>query len=321
MGHLLEGAIVKLHAWPAAQLAKSRLPGPSLVIQFADDEGLMPEIYDKENVVGSVQVYRPDDAESFTPEDAKRIIFAVLEAMVVPRCEHIVAQCMAGVGRSVATCMALAKAYKWDFDWRPTYNRRIYKTLLHGLCVAPEREPLVSIAVRVKYAPEALFGFLLSLRRQRWDNYEAVCFTDGMRPDIRELVKMMPEVVLIENSERKGRWGHYHRQRALEVCRGEWIGTNNDDNYLTPGYIEQMVHVGEQSKVDVVTCGMLHRYSGWQPVPAGTDLCAWLARGPLVHRVPWTGVGFTADQEYLQALLKESGGSFAEVRTPLVVKN
>jgi len=310
---------VNLHAWPAARIAANRLPGQSLVIQFADDEGLLPTIYDKENCLASIQLISADDAESFTAEDAKRIMLAVRKNVS----SHIVVQCMAGVSRSVAVCMALAKIFDWKFEWRPTYNHRVYKMLLAAAGYSPPDEPLVSIAVRVKYDVSNLMAFFLSLQRQRYSNWEAVFFTDGQRLDVRELVASFPgeKVTLMENSEHRGRWGHYYRQAALQQCKGEWIGTNNDDNYLTPGYIEQMVYVGQKHGSDVVTCQMLHRYSAWQVVPAGTDLCAWLARGELVHRVPWEGTGFTADQEYLQALVRASGKQITQINAPLVVKN
>jgi hypothetical protein len=42
-----------------------------------------------------------------------------------------------------------------------------------------EIDPLVSIAVRIKYAPDRLKLFILSMQRQRYENWEVVAVTDG----------------------------------------------------------------------------------------------------------------------------------------------
>jgi hypothetical protein len=187
----------------------------------------------------------------------------------------------------------------------------------------PDPEPAVSIAVRVKYGPECLMGFMLSLQRQRYSNWHAVAYTDGPRPDIRQLCETFDgnQLTLIETTEQLGHWGHPYRQLAFDHCKGEWLGTNNDDNYLTPGYIEQMVRAGQRSGAKLVLCAGAHRYSGWSVCPAGSDLACWLAHRELVEQVRWEGTDFLADQTYLQKLMNAAGGRVAEVPRVLVVKN
>lgn len=314
-----------IHAYSAEKIATRPLPGRALVIRIADEPGLLPEIFDKENAINVQDFVFWDQSEgelSPTPADARRIWGLLNTANQCGEYDCIVVQCQAGVGRSVAVCMAWWKAHHEDWPNRQAYNRKLYKLLLAEIPWA-EEEPLVSIAVRVKYSVAHLMAFILSVQRQRWDNYELVAFTDGLRPDIRQLLETIPDnkTVLVENTEPKGRWGHPYRQAALELCQGDWIGTNNDDNYLTPGYMEQMVAAGEQSGAKLVLCSASHRYSGWGPCKMGQDLCCWLARRELIEQVKWTDTDFLADQRYLDKLIAAADGSVAEVPRVLVVKN
>lgn len=324
VGDVLEGSALKqLHAYSAHQIANRLLPGPSAVIRMADDLSDLPPIKDAENAVLRLDLAFADTDDGPKQDQAKKIWQFVERAEASMGIEHIVAQCMAGVGRSVATCMAISRIHDSPWPFKQVHNRALYRMLLAEKGLAPEPEPSVSIALRVKYELPCLMTFLLSLQRQRYDNWSAVAFTDGLRPDVRQLLESMPgsKVTLMENSEPKGRWGHPYRQAALDLCEGDWIGTNNDDNYLTPGYIEQMVRAGEESGVPLVICGSSHRYSAWGPCKAGQDLSCWLARKELVRQVKWDTTDFWADQFYLHKLMDAAGGKVAEVPRMLVVKN
>lgn len=327
VGDVLEGSALKqLHAYSYLKISRQRLPGPSAVIRIADEDSLLADIYDRESAVSVLDcafVDQDGGERAPTAEDAKRIVEFCRQAEADPRVEHIVAQCQAGVGRSVAVCAAMSAARRERWEQMAVYNRALYRLLLEEMKMRPMPEPLVSLAVRVKYSAEHLMGFLISLRQQRYDNWEAVAFTDGLRPDVRELLKLMPDapVVFMENSQPKGRWGHPYRQAAMEKCSGDWIGTNNDDNYLTPGYIEQMVLAGQRAGAQLVLCHAVHRYSAWGVTKAGQDLACWLARRELIRKVPWTDTDFLADQKYLDRLIEAAGGKVAEVPRTLVVKN
>jgi hypothetical protein len=308
--------------YSADKLATKPLPGPSSIIRIADEPGLLPEIYDKTNAKQVQDFVFWDQSEGErapTAADARQILTALRTASA----ENLVVQCQAGIGRSVAVCMAWSRIHGEHWENRQAYNRTLYRLLLEAAGVAPEREPLVSIALRVKYSTEHLMAFLLSLRRQRYDNWEAVAFTDGPRHDVRQLLEAMPDskTVLLETAEPRGLWGHPYRQAAFDLCRGEWIGTNNDDNYLTPAYIEQLVTAGEQSGAKLVLCSGVHRYSGWGVCWAGQDLACWLARRELIEQVKWTETDFLADQKYLNRLMETAGPHVAEVPRALVVKN
>jgi GT2 family glycosyltransferase len=171
---------------------------------------------------------------------------------------------------------------------------------------------------------------LLSLRRQRYTNWDAVIVTDGPDRDAAELVESMtdPRLRVIQTPERKGRWGHPYRQIGLEAAaeHGAFVGMANDDDYYAPGYLEQMVQALEWTPADLVLCGMLHAYNGWaatagfaRPDAVSADVGCWLARAELVKRTPWSGAEFTSDSEYVRRLA--AGGRSVSINRPLHVKN
>lgn len=317
----------RLHAISAQRLATKRLPGRSAVLRIGDEEDLLPDILDRDNAIIVKDFLFWDQLtgeRAPTPEDAASIIDFCAEATERDDIDHIVAQCQAGAGRSVAVCMALSRMRGLEWPTPLAFNRTLYKMLLAQAGVDPEPEPLVSIALRVKYSADYFLQFMLGMQHQRYSNWEVVAFTDGLRPDIRQLVECSGEegrLVLIENSEPKGRWGHPYRQAALELCRGEWIGTNNDDNQLSPGYIEQLVMAGQRMQAPLAVCMGSHRYSGWNVCPVGMDLAMWLARRELIHQCPWNETDFEADRRYLKRLYEAAGSRAAEIPSCLVIKN
>lgn len=334
MGGLLEGSPVKLLATSAQMLAQNRttygnqLPcGPRSLISIADDDGLRPEVigfHDRLDLAFNDALHDRQGVCSPRVEHARRILeFA--ESARGAGVDSLVVQCQAGIGRSHAVCMALEAAGFGHFGMHSlTYNRKLFSLILKQAGKPQPVEPLVSVAVRAKYGPEALTLFLLSLRAQRYDSWEAIVFTDGPDEDSASAARSLCDdrIRVIQTAEPKGRWGHPYRQMAFECANGEWVCTNNDDNYLTPGFLEQLTTAGRFTEADVVVCQCLHRYSAWAVIQPGADLCCWIARADLVRKVPWEGSHFTADANYLERLIREAGkNKVAYVNRPLVVKN
>ena len=236
-----------------------------------------------------------------------------------------IAQCQVGIGRSQSVIAALLKIQGKEpisIFQNGTYNIRLYKLLLRVAGIPLPAEPLISIAVRIKYAPERLNLFLLSMRRQRYENWEVVAITDGPNRPAIELIETLndPRIRSIETEVRLGRWGHPYRQRALDECRGEFIGMSNDDNYYVPGYLEQMLFALRTS--DLAMCQTLHSYCAWSVVPEGIDLGCWIGRADLVHSVKWPGNEFTSDGDYIQALSHlATERRIAKIPRPLFVHN
>jgi hypothetical protein len=294
---------------------------------MADSPELLAVIKDSANVLARLDLIFNDATEGFqlvrppTLEDAQKILQFAFEHKHVP---HLVVQCEAGFGRSQAVLAALLKIRGVDNQsviHRGTYNRNLYGKLLLAAGLPLEPQPLVSLAVRVKYSPDRLKLFLLSMQRQRHENWEVIAVTDGPNEATVRLVAEVNDgrVRLIETEKPLGRWGHPYRQLGLDACRGEFIGMSNDDNYYVPGYVEQMLHALENA--DLALCEVLHSYFAWAAKPAGEDLGCWIARASLVRQVPWTGQDFTSDKDYIRSLREAAKDRVAIVPRPLFIHN
>jgi hypothetical protein len=319
---------MQVHAWSLMQIESRPLPGPSAVVCMADSREQLAVVKDVANVAARLDLIFNDTTDEClgvrppNADDARAILAFVNANLHMP---HLVFQCQVGVGRSMAALAAVMKFNGLDnraILGNGTYNRRLYRELLLGAGIAPDAEPLVSITIRVKYSPDRLRLFILSMQRQRHENWEIVAVTDGPNAAAVRLIANTddPRIRVIETEQRLGRWGHPYRQRGLDACRGEYIGMSNDDNYYVPGYIEQMLHALD-NPADIALCQLLHSHSGWQVDPPGNDLGAWIARASLVRRVPWTGHDFSSDRDYLEALLARAEGRVATVERPLFVHN
>ncbi len=160
---------------------------------------------------------------------------------------------------------------------------------------------------------------MLAMDRQRYEAWEVIAVTDGpcLKPDWM-WSRRRGNLLWIETEKPLGHWGHPYRQLGIDAARGTYIGLQNDDNYLTPGFIEQLVFALEAG-ADVACCQVVHSYSGWDVTGPGSDLGSWLARTELVKRHLWKGQSFDYDLAYLKTLAAE--GQCVEVPRPLVVHN
>jgi hypothetical protein len=316
-----------ISTYSLSDIESKALPGPSAVICMADSQGQLARIKDSANVVARLDLIFNDAGQEFAgvrlpkAEDARSILQFVQAHGQVP---HLVIQCQVGVGRSRAVLAALIRIHGMDNNnilREGTYNRKLYRALLDeaGLPHAPE--PLVSMAVRVKYAPDRLRLLILSMQRQRHENWELIAVTDGPNTSAARMVKEVGDkrIRLIETDKLLGRWGHPYRQLGLDACRGEFIGMSNDDNYYVPGYLEQMLYALEEG--DLATCQFLHSYCAWSVSGTGLELGCWIARASLVRQVPWSGQEFNSDVLYLQSLMAIAGDRTVMVQRPLFVHN
>jgi Glycosyl transferase family 2 len=213
-----------------------------------------------------------------------------------------------------------------------TYNRLLHKLMREAAGLPAPSEPLVSIVVRVCYPVDRLQAFLLSMKRQRYTNWQVIVVTDGPRPDVRGLLAApsplvpLAQVKLIETQERKGHWGHPILEAGMAVCDGSIIGLQNDDNYLTPGYIEYLVWALEDG-ADLALCDTVHSYHGYnvevsESVVCKCDLGCFLARADLARSVQWPGNWAQADGVYVENIARAAGHSrVAKVNRPLFVHN
>jgi hypothetical protein len=321
---------LQVHVYSLPQIESRELPGRSAVVCMADSPAQLAVIKDSGNVAARLDLVFNDSKDDFglvrspSDEDARKIVeFVQAHTESAP---HIVFQCQVGIGRSLAAYAAILKMY--DGDPRPalyqgTHNRGLYRKILAAAGRQPDAEPLVSLVVRVKYAPDRMAAFLLSIQRQRYDNWELVFVTDGPNPAAGELVSRAgdPRIKLLQTEKPSGKWGHPYRQTGIDAAAGALIGLSNDDNYYVPGYLEQMVNALERDNADLALCAMLHSYWGWKPIEAGHDLGSWIARRDLVRRTPWAGDHFFYDAHYLSLLKENAAGRITIVDRPLFIHN
>jgi Glycosyl transferase family 2 len=241
-----------------------------------------------------------------------------------------VCQCETGLGLSQAVSAAILLFDGQDPNpilRQAAYNRSLYRLILEQAGRQPPPEPLVSIVCRILYPADRFQAFVLCMDRQRYPNWEVIGVTDGPRPDVAALLSSRKDgkVRLLETPERLGSWGHPYRQMGIDAARGEIIGLQNDDNYLVPGFVEQLVWV-IQDGAQMVLCDTVHSYFGWayqqvQPRRAGCDLGAFLARTSLFRQVQWPGNNQDSDGDFIERMASAAGQGIATIRKPLFIHN
>lgn len=328
---------MRIQIMSRARLESSSFPGLYALISFRDP--LTAEVVAPPPCGTRLDIVCHDIAETCpgltapAADDAAAIVAFVRG---LPTSATLIVQCEAGVGRSVATAAVLgewAGAPGWKQLLRHgTHNRRLHALLLAALGLPPRVEPLVALVVRLKYPADRMGAFVHAMARQRYDNWRCVFVSDGPFVDAWDEygIDMDHRLAIITTPERRGLWGHPWRQRGIDAAlelEPAYIGLSNDDNYYTPGYLEQMVGALEDRGARLALCDYLHAYSGWAVVPGiptcGTaDVGNWLADARLIRATPWQGTGFAADGEYVERLAKAAGPArVCRVGRVLFVKN
>jgi Glycosyl transferase family 2 len=207
---------LQAHVFSLPQIESVDLPGPSAVICMADSPSQLARIQDGGNVVARLDLVFNDSGDDFvlvrspSEDDARRILAFVREH--APKVPHVIFQCQVGIGRSLAAYAAFIKLHGGNPKGalhKGTHNRALYRKILTVAGHQPDAEPSVSLVVRVKYAPDRTAAFLLSIQRQRYDNWEIIFVADGPNPTTRALLERANDrrVKLIETEKALGRWG------------------------------------------------------------------------------------------------------------------
>ena len=186
----------------------------------------------------------------------------------------------------------------------------------------------ISINVRVKYSVEHLLAMILCLRRQTYENWEAVIVTDGPNKPAKDLIYQLkdPRLIFIETPTPLGFWGHPYRDLGISYCTGDWIGLTNDDNYYVPGYLKKMTDAIKSSpKIKMVMCDMLHKEFQWmmcmcEPIITRCDLGNWLVRAEIAKSTPWPGNDVADDGRYVEQIAAKADGVYM-IHIPLFIKN
>ena len=109
---------------------------------------------------------------------------------------------------------------------------------------------LVSIVIVNWNGKRFLSGCLGSLQAQSFSNFEVVFVDNGSTDGSLEFVREnFPEIVIVENKENLGFAGG--NNRGIEVARGNFILTLNNDTELEVDFLERLTEVAEASDKDV----------------------------------------------------------------------
>lgn len=135
---------------------------------------------------------------------------------------------------------------------------------------------------------------------------------------------------------RAEKWGHPHRQWALEEIKHErlareanFIVIGNGDNYHVPTYIEYMIagFKNNPSAVAVYCSHMVHSYTKWGVIACRmqlgyVDCCGVMVRKEAACEAGWESMEHSSDWTYFNSIINKYGaGSFAIVKGCLIVHN
>jgi len=88
-------------------------------------------------------------------------------------------------------------------------------------------------------------------------DYEVICINDGSKDRSGEILKQYqvkyPERLIVFEQENQGISAA--RNKGIELANGEYIGFIDNDDTVTPDYIEQILHRAKETEADIVQCG------------------------------------------------------------------
>jgi hypothetical protein len=280
-----------IHAGNTESVERHSLHGPTAVLQIFYDETLTVDIQDRANVVDHFALYQSDILK---PENIEKVWNFLDRTRSVP---YILIQDQNGAVYSHAV-MAAAVRYGGANDisvrCRGSYDREYYFKLLAAKNVPAPAEPLVTVVVSTYGDPDHLRAFMLAMKFQRYTNWEVIVVTDGPNPNaaavVEEELKRGRRISIIQTPERRGHWGFFWRHLGVDAAKGEYISLQNDDNYPTPGYLEQMVLAMQSYNARIVMCDCIHSYVGWSVLPECEDISCVMMATSLAKGRNWAEV-------------------------------
>ena len=117
-------------------------------------------------------------------------------------------------------------------------------------------KPKISVIIPVYNTEKYLRDCLDSLVNQTLDDIEIVVVNDGSKDSsgriIEEFEKRYPGKFVVFDQENRGQ--AVARNKALELCSGEYIGFLDSDDSAKPDMFEKMYDKAVESKADMVVC-------------------------------------------------------------------
>jgi glycosyltransferase involved in cell wall biosynthesis len=115
--------------------------------------------------------------------------------------------------------------------------------------------PIISIIVPCHNSETFLGQCIESILRQTILGFELILVNDGSEDDtetiIRESEKRDPRIVAISNPKASGSAG-LPRNQALQICRGQYVGFVDSDDWIEPDYFQKMLTLALKENADLV---------------------------------------------------------------------
>ena len=142
------------------------------------------------------------------------------------------------------------------------------------------REPLVSVPIATYNASRLLVErSIASVRAQTYERWEVIVVGDGCTDDTADRIAALgdPRIRFINLPFRStypelsaDRWlvsGVMPYNRAVELCRGEWLAPQDDDDEFLPGHIEVLLELALERRAEFVY-GALERVTEMDTEPS-----------------------------------------------------
>lgn len=176
-----------------------------------------------------------------------------------------------------------------------------------------------------------------SLINQTHKDWELILIHDGPSDgtvNIKGIVGAANDnrITYIETKERKGNWGFYWRQWALnelKTSESEYVVMTNSDNYYVPTFCQFMLKGFEKDGVIGVYCDkMIHSYTNWEIINCKMEQGFVDSGNVMVRRDAATDVGWndikshSSDFYYFRDIMEKYGKeNFVSVKGVLFIHN
>lgn len=161
-------------------------------------------------------------------------------------------------------CFKIADNYR-DYHFRYRINLGMYDmdSLHHRRydLLKLKYQPLVSIIMTVYDKEDYLYDTIQSVLNQTYKNIELVLVEDQSPDNCKAILKQFeshPNVKIIYNDSNVG--CYVSRNRALKICRGEFIGFQDADDYCVSTRIEKQIDFMRRKGLKVSATDMLRSH-------------------------------------------------------------
>lgn len=118
-----------------------------------------------------------------------------------------------------------------------------------------DTKPLISIIVPVYNVKEYLDKCIYSIINQTYRNIEIILIDDGSTDGSSDICKKylgIDDRIIYLYKENGGQASA--RNMGLDICRGEYIGFVDSDDWILPNMYERLMGVMQENDVDIVMC-------------------------------------------------------------------